>query len=120
MDKEKYFDVKGIKGRYQQAVAPDTAKALITFCGQEPEFEQAIEQSEKTFQDCLDSVAKGIKQSCSDFEVYSRAVKFFFSTAEVHFNMTVDLVGKHADPPITMTQTKSESLSLSLDSLLDF
>lgn len=119
MDKEKYFDVKGIKGKYQQAIATETAKALITFCGQEPEFEQAIEQSDQTFQDCLDSVTKGIKRSCSDFDVYSRAVKFYFSTAEVHFNMQIDLIGdsKHDEPPITMTKS---SLSISLDSLLDF
>lgn len=117
MDKEKYFDVRNIKGKYQQAVAADTAKALMLFCEQEPEFEQAIEQSDKTFQECLDSITKGMKQSCSDFEVYSRAVRFYFSTAEVHFNMSIDLIGKHDDPPITMTKS---SLSVSLDSLLDF
>lgn len=119
MDKEKYFDVKDIKGKYQKAIAPDTAKALMLFCDQEPEFDQAIEQSDKTFQECLDSVTKGMKQSCSDFEVYSRAVKFYFSTAEVHFNMSIDLIGDsmHDEPPITMTKS---SLSISLDSLLDF
>ncbi len=79
MDKEKYFDAKSIKGRYQHAVAADTAKALAHFCEQEPEFEQAVEQSGKSFQECLDSVVKGIKQSCSDLEVYSRAVKFWMA-----------------------------------------
>lgn len=34
MDKVKYFDVKHIKGKYQQAIAPDTAKALMSFCEQ--------------------------------------------------------------------------------------
>lgn len=120
MDKEKYFDVKGIKGRYQQAVAPDTAKALMLFCDQEPEFEQAIEQSDKTFQGCLDSVTKGIKQSCSDLEVYSKAVAFYFSTATVHFNMSIDLCGEKTIPPITMTQSKKTVLNMSLDDLLDF
>lgn len=119
MDKEKYFDVKNIKGRYQQAVAADTAKALTLFCSQEPEFEQAIEQSDKTFQECLDSVVKGVSESVSDFKAYNKAVKFYFSTAVVHFNMQIDLIGdsKHDDPPITMTKS---SLSVSLDSLLDF
>lgn len=119
MEREEYFDVSNIKGKYQRAVAADTAKALTLFCSQEPEFEQAIEQSDKTFQECLDSVTKGIKQSCSDFEVYSRAVEFYFSTAEVHFNMQIDLIGdsKQDDPPISMTKS---SLSISLDSLLDF
>lgn len=118
MDKEKYFDISGIKGKYQRAVAAETAKALMLFCGQEPEFEQAVEQSGRTFQECLDGVIKGIKQSCSDIEVYSRAVKFYFSTAEVHFNMSIDLIGENRnEPPITL---KKSSLSVSLDSLLDF
>ena len=119
MDKEKYFDAKSIKGKYQLAVAADTAKALTHFCEQEPEFEQAVEQSGKSFQECLDSVVKGIKQSCSDLEVYSRAVKFYFSTAEVHFNMSIDLCGDngYTAPPITVTKS---SLSVSLDDLLDF
>lgn len=119
MDKEKYFDTAKITGRYQQAIADETAEALMLFCEQESEFEQAIEQSDKTFQECLDNVTKGIKQSCSDFEVYSRAVKFYFSTAEVHFNMSIDLCGdnRHTDSPITMTKS---SLSISLDELLDF
>ena len=119
MDKEKYFDAKSIKGKYQHAVAADTAKALMHFCVQEPEFEQAIEQSGHTFQDCLDAIVKGIRQSCSDLDVYSRAVKYYFSTAEVHFNMSIDLCGEngYSDPTITMTKS---SISVSLDDLLDF
>ncbi len=123
MDKEKYFDIKGIKGNCQKTIAPDTAKALTLFCGQEPEFEQAINQSGTSFQQCLDSVVKGVKSSISDLEVYTKAVKFYFSTATVHFHMTIDLSGDngHIDPPITMTQNKPKStLSVSLDDLLDF
>lgn len=116
---EEYFNHKTIKGKYQGAVARETANALISFCYQEPEFEQAIEQSGKSFQECLDDAVKGIKSSCSDFEVFSRAVKFYFSTAEIHFNMTIDLIGsnKYEEPPITMTKN---SFEMSLDSLLDF
>ena len=119
MDIEKYFDRTKIKGKYQQAVAVETAKALTLFCEQEAEFEQAIEQSGKSFQECLDSAVQGIKASCSDFEVFSRAVKFYFSTAEVHFNMSIDLCGDngYTAPPITVTKS---SLSVSLDDLLDF
>lgn len=122
MDTKKYFFEGKIKGKYQQAIAPETAKALTLFCEQEPEFAQAVEQSGKTFQECLDSVCKKIGSSISDLEVYSRAVRFYFSTAEVHFDMTIDLSGGngHEDPPITMTQHKPESLSVSLDELLDF
>lgn len=124
IDKKKYFGTEKIKGQIQKAIACETAKALTVFCEQEPEFEQAIEQSGKSFQECLDSVAKGVKSSISDLEVYSKAVKFYFSSASVHFNMTIDLSGDngYTPPPITMTQTKSEpsGLSVSLDELLDF
>lgn len=123
MDKEKYFDTTVVIGAKQHAVACDTAKALKLFCEQEPELEQAIEQSEKSFQECLDSIVNGTGNSISDLEAYNKAVKFYFSTAVVHFHMTIDLSGDngHIEPPITMTQSKPKSsLSVSLDDLLDF
>lgn len=123
MDLKKYFDVKNIKGRYQRAIASETAKALMLFCEQEQEFEQAIEQSGKMFQECLDAVVKDFGVAVSDIEVYGKAVKFYFSTAAIHFDMTIDLGGDngHTDPPITMTQNKPKSsLSVSLDDLLNF
>lgn len=123
MDLKEYFDVKDIKGRYQRAIASETAKALMLFCEQEQEFEQAIEQSGMDFQCCLDKVVRGIGNSISDLEIYTKAVKFYFTTAAIHFNMTIDLGGDngHTDPPITMTQNKPKSsLSVSLDDLLDF
>lgn len=122
-DLKGYFDTSVIVGKYQRAVAPKTAKALMQFCEQEPEFEQAIEQSGVDFQCCLDKVIKGVGESISDLEVYTKAAKFYFSTATVHFRMTIDLSGDngHTEPPITMTQSKPKSsLSLSLDELLDF
>lgn len=122
MDKDKYFDIKGIKGNYQSAIASETAKALRLFCEQEQEFEQAIEDSGKSFSDCLNSIVKGIKRSISDLDVFKRAVNFYFPGATVHFQMCIDLVGdaaeKQHDPPITMTQNKPSSLGLSLDDLL--
>lgn len=72
MNKKEYFYGGKIKGRVQQAIAPATAAALSSFCEQEPEFEQAIEQSGKTFQECLDEVAKGVSGSISlanDYDV---------------------------------------------------
>ena len=122
-DLKGYFDTSVIVGKYQRAVAPKTAKALMQFCEQEPEFEQAIKQSGVDFQCCLDKVIKGVGESISDLEVYTKAAKFYFSTATVHFRMTIDLSGDngHTEPPIIMTQSKPKSsLSLSLDELLDF
>lgn len=121
MDKS-YFDVKP-KGRHAQVLAKPTANALMEFCRQEPEFEQAIEQSGKTFDDCLNEITKGLGSSISDLDLFTRAVKFYFPVAAVRFHMTIDLFGDNGavDPPITMTkQDKPEQMQLSLDSLLDF
>lgn len=129
MDMNEYFDTKKIKGRYEQAVAFETAMALKSFCEQEPEFEQAVEQSGKSFQECLTEICKDIKGSISDITVYRKAVKFYFSTAEVHFNMTIDLSGGNGyeAPPITMAENKPapteekkpSGMTISLDDLLD-
>lgn len=122
MDKEKYFACSGIKGMYQKAISAETAKALILCCEQESEFEQAVEQSGKTFHECLDEIVKGVKGSISDLEVYNKAVKFYFPTASVHFNMTIDLSGDNGykPPAITKTEHKPSGLDISLDDLLDF
>lgn len=126
MDFQKYFGTAGIKGKVQMAIASDTAKALRSFCEQEPEFAQAIEQSGKTFQQCLDSVAKGVHASLSDFEAYSKAVDFYFPGAKIEFRMLIDLIGQGAPagelpPNVPDGQRSAEaSLTLSFDSLLDF
>lgn len=118
MDKKEYFSCAGIKGRHQAVMAPAVAIALMSFCEQEKEFEQAVEQSGKNFQDCMDAVAKNVGSSISDLDAYRRAVKFYFSTADVHFHMTIDLCGGVAAPPITMKKTEKGALSVSLDDLL--
>ena len=118
MDKKAYFSCDKIKGRYQAVMSASVASALISFCEQEKEFEQAVEQSGKTFQDCMDSVAKGVGDSISDIEAYRKAVKFYFSTANIHFTMTIDLCGDIGTPPITMKKKEKSALSVSLDELL--
>jgi hypothetical protein len=124
MDMEKYFDHKPIEGAVQRAIAEETAKALMHFCGQEPEFQQAVEQSDKTFQQCLDAVAKGVGGSISDLKAYQKAADFYFPGCKVHFWMSIDLIGDAGEteplkkPEITMS--KKNNLSLSLDDLLDF
>ncbi|MDE6658410.1 MAG: hypothetical protein K2J88_07510 [Oscillospiraceae bacterium] len=99
MNLEEYFDTSHIKGQYQKAVAEATANTLKNFCRQESEFLQAVEQSGKSFQDCLDSVIKGVSKSISDFDVYTRAVKFYFPCAEIRCRMELDLVGNTETAP---------------------
>lgn len=123
MNKDRFIEYFGgrITGQKQQAISSAVAEALTSFCEQEPEFEQAIEQSGKTFQECLDEVVKDCGSCLSDIEAYRKAVKFYFTTATVSFHMTIDLSGGNgADKPISMTENKRDVLSVSLDDLLDF
>lgn len=120
MDKIRYFDTRQIKGKVQSVIARETAEALKHFCDQEPEFEQAIEQSGKSFADCLDEITKDVSASnagVSDIEIYRRAVKFYFSTATVEFVMNINLSGGNG---AAVPEYKSDVLSVSLDELLDF
>lgn len=112
-----YFGEK-ITGTIQQVVAGPTAEALREFCRQEPEFKQAMKQSDKTFQACLDGIAQlcDDKDGVSDLDVFRAAVKFYFPTADIRFRMEIDLcaeTGASAKP-------QKETLSVSLDELLDF
>lgn len=117
MDIQNYFDVKNINGKVQKAIARETAQALLSFCDQEPEFAQAVEQTGKTFQQCLDKVAEGVRTSLSDFKAYSRAVEFYFPGAKVIFQMRIDLVGDADKSP---EAEPAKNLTVSFDSLLDF
>lgn len=113
MDFEKYFDAKKIKGRYEGAVAEETAEALMIFCKQNPEFAQSIEQSGKTYQECLTAIMKGAGASLSDRKVFSRAVDFYFPGAKCRCDMYIDLIGDADNEP-------HKTLTASFDSLLDF
>ena len=123
MDLKKYFDHKNIQGNVQAFIAERTAQTLLAFCEQEQEFAQAVEQSGKTFQQCLDHAAKGMVKigndgSLSDFDTYSRAAKFYFPGAVVHFRMEIDLIG-NADAAAPV-QKESRTLSAVFDDLTDW
>lgn len=103
--------------RYGKVVGKPVLDTLKDFCRQNEEFAQAVLQSDKTIQQCVEHTVKGVKQSISDIEVYRKAVEFYFPGAAVRFNMTIDLGDEgfsNAEPQ------KTGSIDLSLDSLLDF
>jgi hypothetical protein len=112
-----YFGEK-ITGTIQQVVAGPTAEALREFCRQEPEFKQAMKQSDKTFQACLDGIAQlcDDKDGVSDLDVFRAAVKFYFPTADIRFRMEIDLCAETD----AAAKPQKETLSVSLDELLDF
>lgn len=112
-----YFGEK-ITGQIQRVVAGPTAEALREFGRQEPEFKQAMEQSDKTFQACLDSIAQlcDDKDGVSDLDVFRAAVKYYFPTADIRFSMEIDLCAETN----AAAKPQKETLSVSLDELLDF
>ena len=79
---------KGMKAR---AVLPAVADALAVFAGQDEEFAQAIVQSDKTLADCGEEITRDIGQSCSDLEIYRRAVAAYFPGAGIDMQMTINL-----------------------------
>ena len=129
--KKEYFTYDG-KNQKGKVISEPTAEALQNFCEQEPEFDQAIFQSKKTFTECIDFIANGIGNSISDLEVFKRAVQFYFPGATLNMVMTINLCGsveKEAAERAKIEYTKPEvipepepenKMVLSLDDLLDF
>ncbi len=114
-----------------KAVGTYVVKVLTDFCRQNAEFAQAIVQSGKTVNDCVEAAVKGAGNSISDFDVYSKAAAFWFEGATVKFTMTLDLgdggfsntpeSSEGLDTPdISGTADTHKRLELALDDLLDF
>lgn len=97
-------------GRKSHAVRKAVADTLKMFCEQDDEFAQAIVQNDKTLSDCCNEIMKNVGNSISDIEVYTRAVKFYFSTADIKLKMTIDLCGD-------VKQNSGNIIELSFDDL---
>lgn len=103
-----------------KAVAEAVMNALSNFCRQNGEFEQAVLQSDKTVIDCIEHTVKNCGSSISDLDVYRKAVQFYFKGADVHMKLTIDLGDDGFSNKTDITVSSSNSVELSLDSLLDF
>lgn len=112
-EKIKISDEKKL-GRYEKAVNSAVADALREFCGQSEEFARAIVESDKTYADCLTAICKGLGSSISDFDLYTKAVQFWFSGAVVEYKMTIRM------SEYELEEEPKTDISLSLDSLLDW
>ena len=105
-------ELKSFKGDSKpKAVSSAVAIALKDFANQEPEFAEAIYQSDKTLSDCCTEIMKGVGQSISDIEVYKKAVGFYFPGADISFSMKIK-VNPYEDGG-------SGTLDISLDDLFD-
>ena len=106
-------------GKYENVVKPYVLDEICIFAKQNSEFAQAIEQSDKSFADCLKASVAGAKEHISDLDCYKRAVAFYFPGADIKCTMTLDL-GDNGFSNETSTEADSGKLQLDLDSLLDF
>ena len=79
------------------AVKKAVYDALVTFCGQNEEFAQAVAQSDKTLSAVCEECVKNVGQSVSDLEVYRSAVAAYFPGAQVDCVMTVRM-SEHENP----------------------
>ena len=110
-----------ILGKKEIAVKDAVLKTICKFCEQNAEFKQAIEQSNKSFADCLKATVKNAGTSIEDLEVYKRAVAFYFPGADIKCTMTLDLGDEgFSNNSETPTGSAGGKLQLDLDSLLDF
>lgn len=112
-EKIKISDEKKL-GRYEKAVNSAVADALREFCGQSEEFARAVVESDKTYDDCLTAICKGLGQSISDFDLYTKAVQFWFPGAVIEYKMTIRM------SEYELEEEPKTDISLSLDSLLDW
>ena len=106
------------------AVKSAVLKQLCSFAEQNKEFAQAIEQSDKTFDECLESTVNGCGIAPSDLEVYKKAVGFYFPGADIKCTMVIDLGdGGFSNEEVSSVPTEehqSGKMELEFDSLLDF
>lgn len=104
-----------------RAIEIATAKTLKQFCDQSEEFSRAIVESDKTFDGCLREIVKGVGSSISDFDLYTKAVQFYFPGAVVEFKMLIHMSEYELDKQEqTAPEKPKDNISLSLDSLLDW
>lgn len=114
-------ETKTVQGQKEKAMAGAVANQLGYFCEQDEEFAQAVVQG-GSFADCMKAVAKGVGNYISDLEAYKKAVRFYFPGAEIRMQMTIDLIGKAAEPekpaPVEVPE-KKPSLTLNLMDFFD-
>ena len=77
----------------EKMVLDAVLEKLQDFCRQKAEFAQAIAESDRGLQECLDTVLKNHGSCLSDLEAYRRAVQFYFPGATVEMTLTVVFPG---------------------------
>ena len=103
-----------------QAVSGAVVDMLRKFCEQEEEFAQAIVQSDKSIDECIEYTVKDCGNAISDLDVYKKAAEFYFPGAKVQLTFVIDLVGDAAAPPAPKNENSQKSkLEFSFDDFFD-
>jgi len=92
-----------------RAIAKPVSERLILF-SKNKTFGLVIQASEKTLSDCCKEILKDVGGSISDIEVFRRAAKFYFPTAEVEFTMDIKLSDEEL-------KSDNQKISISFDDL---
>lgn len=113
-------ELKAVSGQKEKVMSGAVHAAIRDFCQQDEEFAQAVVQG-GSFADCMKAVAKGVGNSISDLDAYKKAVQFYFPGAQIHMQMTIDLIGKAAAPeqkpePVAAKESKGSMVL----NLMDF
>lgn len=117
-------ELKNVKSdRYYNVLKNPVAEALISFCEQQPEFDQAVSEAKGSFSDCLAHVCKGIGGAISDIDAYRKAVEFYFPGAVVEMKMVIRMSEFEAEDfpeaeVVKPEEKKSAELSFDLMDLL--
>lgn len=83
-------ELKDVKSdRYYNVLKNPVADALICFCEQQPEFDQAVAEAKGTFSECMAHVCKGIGGAISDVDAYRKAAEFYFPGSVVEMKMVI-------------------------------
>lgn len=80
-------------GRYTPLTVKPTANALIGFCDQSEEFSEAVVDGD-SFLDCIRSCDKSTNHAISDYDYFTKAVRFYAPDAEIEVTMTIKLGNK--------------------------
>lgn len=78
-----------VKGQKELAMAGPVAAAIKDFCAQNEDFAKAVVNG-GSFADCMKTVAAGTGNYISDLDAYKKAVQFYFPSAKVQMQLTID------------------------------
>lgn len=72
----------------------EVANVLRNFCNQNEKFAEILFKTKRTFNDCMNEVAKNVGRGISDIDAYRRAVQFYFPNSQIEFLMKMTLTGE--------------------------